>query len=268
MKTIVIKMGGELMHSQTMLSALCQAIVELKKAGNHIVIIHGGGPQISEMEKKLGKNPVIHHGRRVTDAESLDIIKMLLAGKLNCELVSTLQSFGVNAVGLTGIDGNLLKTKRRSPQKELNLIDFGYVGDIMSVDPALIQLVIEKEMIPVIAPLGADADGQIYNINADTVASAIALSLHADQWIILSNIDGVYDQMGKTIPFLTCDMAQDLINNGIIKDGMIPKISAIIKAVQAGLNEVHIVNGFKPEKLNYILSGESPGTMITGEANS
>jgi acetylglutamate kinase len=271
-QTYVIKIGGELISKPAIFSSLCKEIAKLKQADINVVLIHGGGQQTSEMEIKLGKIPNIIDGRRVTDENSLEIIKMVIAGKINIEIISTLQSNGVSAVGLSGVDGNILSVHRRPPKKiinkntqELQIIDYGFVADILAVNPELMLTLIENNFLPVIAPLAADNQGNIYNINADTVASSIALSLNAVQWIILTNIDGVYDQKGNTLPHLTCNSARALIDEGIIINGMIPKIESIIEAVHAGIKSVHIINGLKPEKLKNLFLEKSLGTLITNE---
>ena len=228
--------------------------------------------EISEMEIKLGKTPNIVQGRRVTDEHSLEMIKMVIAGKINIEIINALQCNGVSAVGLTGVDGHTLNAHRRPPQKIIDkktkahqIVDYGFVGDIFAVNPALILTLLENNFLPVIAPLAADNQGNIYNINADTVASSTALSINAAQWIILTNIDGVYDQKGNTLSHLTCKKARTLIAEGIITNGMIPKIESIISSIQAGIKSVHIINGLKPEKLENIFLNKSLGTLITNE---
>ncbi len=266
----VIKMGGELISKPQILNALCKEIAGLKQAGIHVVLVHGGGQQTSEMEIKLGHSPNIINGRRVTDENALDIVKMIIAGKINIEILTALQCNGIAAVGLSGIDGHILNVQRRPPIKIFNkktqeqqIIDYGFVGEILSVNPELILTLLENNFLPVIAPLAADDQGIIYNINADTVASSIALSLHAVQWIILSNIDGVYDLKGNTLPFLSCQIARELIADGTITNGMIPKIESILSAIQAGIKSVHIINGLKPEKLANLFHEKSLGTLIT-----
>ncbi len=271
-KTYVIKMGGELINNPGILNALCKEIARLKQSDKNIVIVHGGGQQTSEMEIKLGKTSHIVDGRRVTDENAIDVIKMVIAGKINIEIINSLQCNGISSVGLTGVDDRILNVRRRPPQKIIHkktktheVIDYGFVGDILSVNPALILTLIENNFLPVIAPLAADNQGHIYNVNADTVASAIALSVNATQWIILTNIEGVYDQKGSTIPHLTCTKARTLIEEGIISNGMIPKMESIIVALQSGIKSVHVINGLNPENLKNIFLKPSSGTLITKE---
>ena len=256
---IVIKLGGEIIHQPDTFNLLCGEIAKLKKLKINIVLVHGGGQQVNLVEAKLGNTPTIIHGRRVTDESALDTIKMVIAGKINIEIVSALLAHGVSAVGLTGVDDNMLHVCRRP----VKTIDYGFVGDIQSVNPKLILNLLANDLIPVIAPLAADENGKIYNINADTVASAIALSINATQWVILSNIDGVYDENGTTLSHLSCDEAKSFIASGVITDGMIPKIESIISAIQSGLKSVHLINGLKPEKLAGLFLKESLGTLVT-----
>lgn len=268
-RLFIVKMGGELISKPSVLSALCKELAKLKQAGINIVLVHGGGQQISEMEVKLGKKTNIVNGRRITDEQTLDITKMVVAGKINIEIVNTLQTNGIQAVGLSGVDGNILNVVRRIPKTIFNketlqhqTVDYGFVGEILSVNPALLLTLLNNNYLPVIAPLASDENGVIYNINADTVASSIALSLNAEQLIILSNIDGVYDTTGNTLTNLTCKQARELITQGCITKGMIPKIEAIISAIQSGLRSAHIINGLAPQRLNNILVEQSLGTLI------
>ncbi len=259
-KIFVIKIGGEIISDPNHFNLLCKEIAKLKKENNHIVIVHGGGKQITEMEEKLGNTPKIINGRRITDEHSIDIVKMIL-GKINIEITGALKKQGISAVGLSGVDGNILHAERRSPKP----IDYGFVGNIVSTHPELVLTLIEKNFLPVVAPLASDHDGMIYNINADTVATTLALSLKATQLIILTNTEGVYDQNGIIFPYLTCQKALSLIKEGIITHGMIAKIESIHSAIKSGIQAVHLINGFKPEKLAAIFSGKSLGTLITKE---
>jgi acetylglutamate kinase len=249
---IVIKIGGEVINHSIAFHSLCKKIANLKKTNTRMVLIHGGGHQVNELEAKLGNKPKIVNGRRITDENALDSIKMVIAGKMNIEIVSALQAQGVSAVGLSGVDGNLLNVCRRPA----NTIDYGFVADIKSVNPKLMMTLLENNFVPVIAPLAADENGVIYNINADTVASAIALAIKASQWMIFSNIDGIYDEQGNTITHISCEAAQSLISKGVITGGMIPKVEAIIAAIQSGIQSVHLLNGLKT-------SHEQIGTTIT-----
>jgi acetylglutamate kinase len=268
----VIKIGGELIGKAEVFKALCTQIAKLKKNGMNIVVIHGGGSQINEMEAKLGKTPNIVNGRRITDETTLETIKMVIAGKINIEILSALQCHGITAVGLSGVDGNLLQVRRRPPKTIINtttqqteVIDYGFVADIFGVNPELLFSLLNNNFLPVIAPLAADKQGIVYNINADTVAQAIALALKAKQWIILSNIDGVHDHDGAIMTHLTCTQARALLNTGVITNGMIPKVESILLAIESGIASVHIINGLKPEKLASLGLAETLGTLITKE---
>lgn len=255
-KIIVIKVGGEVFNNPEVFNKLSCEIAKLHQSNNAIVLVHGGGQQASAWEEKLGKTPQKINGRRITDEQSLDILKMVIAGKINIEILSQLQKHGIAAVGLSGVDGNILLGQRRPVQKIkdqnsgiMNDIDFGLVADIKSANPKLLYTLLHNGFVPVIAPLVADQNGVIYNVNADTVAAAIAISLQAAEWLILTNVDGVYDLQKNVLPKLSCVDALALIDSGTITAGMIPKVEAIISALKSGLQSARIINGLKPENL-------------------
>jgi acetylglutamate kinase len=255
----VIKLGGEIIDKPKILKQICKETGCLIQTGIQVIVIHGGGNQATQWGEKLNHKPNIIHGRRITDEKTLDIVKMVFAGKINIELLSVFREAGIPAVGLSGVDGNILHACKRPPQHN---IDYGFVGDILSVNPELIFMLMEKKFLPVIAPLACDENGVIYNINADTVASAIAVALQADKWIILSNIDGIYDAQKNYLSHLTCAQARALIQQGAITAGMIPKVESIISAVQSGIKSVQIINGAKSGALSMLLSQQSIGTTF------
>lgn len=267
---IVIKVGGEILSSHDALSSLCQGIAQLKHAGAAVIVVHGGGNQISAWAKKLGYVSKFINGRRITDAQNLDLAKMLCAGKINIEILSQLHVFAVAAVGLSGVDGHILHVHRRPPQPSINLqtqqqqmLDYGFVADIEQVNSALITSLIEKNFTPVIAPLACDHAGVIYNINADTVAAAIAVSLQATEWLIVSNVDGIYDANGNVLAHITAQQAQQFMQQGTINGGMVPKIQSILTSLHAGIRKVQIINGFNPQAFLQYIDGTTHGTMVT-----
>jgi len=275
LKIFIIKIGGEIIDTPNALQSFCQEIAELRKKNNKIIIVHGGGQTATAWEEKLGRPAKIIQGKRITDEITLDIVKMIFSGKINIELLSLLQTCGVSAVGLSGVDGNILTVQRRPPQKIIDnktgktkKIDYGFVGDIVTVNPKLLTILIKKNFVPVIAPLAADKNGIIYNINADRVAAAIAHSLSPCQWIIATNVDGVYDAQSRIFSRLSCAESLSLIKQGIITDGMIPKIESIISALKSkikpGVKSVRIINGMQAGKLSeLILQTKSIGTLIS-----
>lgn len=236
----VIKIGGEIIDNAISLSHCMQQIASLVKDNKQVIVVHGGGIQISKMADKLHINTQIIDGRRITDEATLDMIKMIVAGKINTDLVNALQSHHLFAVGLTGVDGKLIKARRQPPR---NTIDFGLVGTITKINPEIALTLLANNYVPVIAPLAGDDNGIIYNINADTVAAAVAVALKADKWIALTNVQGVYDENGEVLSQLSCTDAALLMKNGVITGGMIPKLTAVTSAIKAGLKSVHIING-------------------------
>lgn len=270
-KTFVIKFGGEVADNEETLLSFCEEIALCAQVGIKVVAVHGGGKQATELSEKLGIEPKIINGRRITDEGALDVVKMVFAGKINIEILGALRKAGVPAVGLSGVDGNTLHAKRRPPQVVVNektgrkqTVDYGFVGDIFDVDPKLINTLIEKDFVPVVASLAADDEGRVYNVNADTVASAIAAELKAEKWIIASDVDGVLDGNTKPISRLTRDQVKQLIRDKIITGGMIPKVENALAAIAAGVKSVHIINGMKPGSLlEEVFTESGAGTMFS-----
>ena len=218
-------------------------VVLTKFIGMSPVVVHGGGPQINEVMDKMGKKPVFIEGIRITDGETMDIVEMVLGGKINKELVNRINQHGGNAVGLTGKDGGLIRARKlRTPRKSRG-IDRGLVGEVESISPNIIRSLEQSRFIPVIAPIGVDSKGKTYNINADTAAGAIAATLKAEKLIFLTDVKGILDRDGKLISTLTRKQALRLIKSGVITSGMLPKVKACLEALNGGVKKTHIIDG-------------------------
>jgi len=242
-KTIVIKYGGNAMINEDLKRTVMEDITLLKYVGMNPVIVHGGGPDISAELKTHNVESEFINGLRVTDADTIKIAQMVLVGKTNKEVVSNININGGNAVGLCGIDGRIIECVPLTEDTEGNKIDVGYVGKITKVNSGIIKSLCEDEYIPVIAPIGTDKSGQSYNINADTVASAVATAMGAEKLIYLTDVEGVKDNNGDIIFEITTENAEKLIEDGTISGGMIPKSRACMEAVNQGVNRVHIIDG-------------------------
>jgi len=241
-KTIVIKYGGNAMIREDLKNKVLLDVVLMKYVGMNPVLVHGGGPEVSQMMKKAGKQPEFINGLRVTDQETMDIAEMVLAGKLNKGIVALLNKNGSKAVGLSGKDGNLIMAKKMLVDKG----DLGFVGDIEKINPEVIQVLIEKGYIPVICSVGVGHDGESYNINADHVAGELAATLKADKLIMLTDVQGIfqdYHNPDSLISTLSIQRAKAMIENGSIEGGMIPKIEACIRALEGGVAKAHIIDG-------------------------
>ena len=242
-KTIVIKFGGNAMVDERLKEMFAEDVVLAKYIGMNPVVVHGGGPQITEVMDKMGKKPVFIEGIRITDGETMDIVEMVLGGKINKELVNRINQHGGNAVGLTGKDGGLIKARKlRSPRKGPG-IDRGLVGEVESISPNIIRSLEASRFIPVIAPIGVDSKGRTYNINADTAAGAIAATLKAEKLIFLTDVKGIMDKDGRLISTLNRRQALRLIKNGVITSGMLPKVKACLVALEGGVKKTHIIDG-------------------------
>jgi acetylglutamate kinase len=263
-KVVVVKYGGNAMGSVVAgsddLDLFAQDVVLMRSVGMRPVIVHGGGPQIGELMDRLGKVPEFRDGLRVTDAETLDIARMVLVGKVNREVVSAINVHAPLAVGLSGEDASLLTASPRNP-------DLGFVGDVASVDTGILDRLLNEELIPVIATIGADAGGQAYNINADTAAGAIAEALAAEKLVYLTNIEGLrrdVDDAASLISAATADELEALIATGVISAGMIPKVESCIHAVRHGVGHAHILDGRLPHALLLeVFTHEGVGTMVS-----
>jgi acetylglutamate kinase len=265
-KTIVIKYGGNAMTDDHLKQCFAQDVVLLKLVGMNPVVVHGGGPQINEMLDKLGKKGEFIQGMRVTDAETMDVVEMVLGGQVNKEIVNLINRNGGKAVGLTGQDGNfihahkLLIEDKDNPSK---MIDIGQVGQITSIDPSIINFLDSGDFIPVVAPIGVGEDGETYNINADLVAGKLAEILGAEKLILLTNTPGVLDKDGELLTGLTPKQIDDLVADGTLSGGMLPKISSALDAARSGVKTVHIIDGrVEHALLLEILTDEGIGTLI------
>ncbi len=270
-KTVVIKLGGSVMEKEKLLDAMLRDIVLLNYVGMKIVIVHGGGPEVSEEMRKLGKKPKFVEGLRVTDEETMEILHEQLAGKINKEIVLGISKHGGRALGISGMDGNLIRAHKllykttTSKGREVEM-DLGLVGEVEQINPTVINYLVGTGYIPVIAPIGIDAEGHSLNINADVVAAELSAAMRAKKLILLTNVIGVMrdPKDEKTlVPQLTAEEAQKLIQEGVVKKGMIPKIDACLRAVQGGVERAHIIKGTTPHVLLLeILTESGIGTMI------
>ncbi|MBS0484151.1 MAG: acetylglutamate kinase [Proteobacteria bacterium] len=265
-KTIVIKYGGNAMVEENLKHGFARDVVLLKLVGMNPVVVHGGGPQIDEMLKRVGKQGEFIQGMRVTDAETMNVVEMVLGGSVNKDIVNLINRHGGKAVGLTGKDGAFIRAKkmlmadRETAGKWINI---GQVGEIESIDPALIALLDTQDFIPVIAPIGVGADGESYNINADLVAGKLAEILKAEKLILLSNIPGVMDKKGDLLTGLTAQKVDELFADGTISGGMLPKIGSALDAVKKGVRSCHIIDGrVEHALLLEILTDQGIGTLI------
>ena len=248
-KTIVIKYGGSSMEQEAVRRNFALDVVLLKYIGLNPVIVHGGGPQISEMLKKIGKKSQFIEGMRVTDGETMDIVEMVLVGKVNKEIVNLINQQGGKAVGLSGKDGQLIVAKKlkvtRSQGADLppEIIDVGLVGEVKSVNPGILEALMREHFIPVIAPVGVGDGGETFNINADLVAGKVAAALKAEKFILLTDVEGVLDEKKELIPTLVAQKAKELMAQKVISSGMIPKVNCCLDALAAGVTKTHIING-------------------------
>jgi acetylglutamate kinase len=265
-KLVVVKYGGNAMTDENLKQSFAEDVVLLKLVGLNVVVVHGGGPQIEQLLAKVGKKGEFVQGMRVTDAETMDIVEMVLAGQVNKEIVELINQAGGRAVGLTGQDGGLIRAKKLlidSKDRPGEQIDIGQVGEITSVDPAVIQTLNASGFIPVIAPIGSGFKGETFNINADVVAGKIAEIMKAEKLVLLTNTAGVLDKAGNLITGLTAREIDDLFADGTLSGGMLPKISSALDAAKAGVNSVHIIDGRVDHALLLeIMTDHGVGTMI------
>lgn len=265
-KTIVVKYGGNAMTDEVLKGGFARDVVLLKLVGINLVVVHGGGPQIEDLLSRVGKKGEFIQGMRVTDAETMDIVEMVLAGKVNKEIVELINHAGGKAVGLTGQDGGLIRARKlilSGGSDAPGDLDIGQVGEIESVDPQVIESLLASGFIPVIAPIGSGAHGETYNINADLVAGKLAEILKAEKLVLMTNTPGVLDKQGNLITGLTAREIDQLFDDGTLSGGMLPKISSALDAARSGVQSVHIIDGRVPNSLLLeILTNEGVGTMI------
>ncbi|MDD5248819.1 MAG: acetylglutamate kinase [Rhodocyclaceae bacterium] len=265
-KTIVIKYGGNAMTDENLKQCFARDVVLLKLVGMNVVVVHGGGPQIEHLLKRVGKKGEFVQGMRVTDAETMEVVEMVLGGQVNKEVVNLINQAGGKAVGLTGKDGSFIRAKKLlMPHKDNpeDMIDIGQVGDIVAIDPSLISLLDTGAFIPVIAPIGVGSEGETYNINADVVAGKIAEVLKAEKLVLLTNTPGVLDEQGKLLTGITPKQIDDMVAAGTLSGGMLPKIGSALDAARSGVKGVHIIDGrVEHALLLEILTDEGVGTLI------
>ena len=271
--TVVIKYGGNAMENDELKNSFARDVVMLKQVGLNPVIVHGGGPQIGSLLERLGKESKFIQGMRVTDQETMDVVQMVLGGLVNKDIVNLIQHNGGQAIGLTGKDGRLIKARKmllkaqdeNDPALQTSeIIDIGHVGEVQGIDTTIIDLIAGSDFIPVIAPIGVDENGISYNINADLVAGKMAEVLRAEKLILLTNVAGLKDKQGKVLTCLSAERVDELIKDGTIHGGMLPKIGCALDAVKNGVHTAHIIDGrVSHAVLLEILTDQGIGTLIS-----
>lgn len=272
-KTFVVKFSGKVTEDKENLASLAEELALMHQVGIRVCVIHGGGKQLTELAKKLGVVQTVIEGRRVTDDDTLDLAKMIFRGKINTEILAALRRRGIDAVGLSGVDGGVVKAVKRPPKDVVNkqtgeteTVDFGHVGDVVDVDARLINLLLSQNYLPVISSLAADDDGKIFNVNADTIASEIAAELKAEKLILLSDVNGIYVKEGdesSKISRLTSGEAQRMIESGQATGGMIPKLQNLVSLLERGIGSAHVISGAKRNALlSEVFTDEGTGTMV------
>jgi acetylglutamate kinase len=265
-KTIVVKYGGNAMTDERLKNSFARDVVLLKLVGMNPVVVHGGGPQIDDMLKRLGKKGEFVQGMRVTDDETMDVVEMVLGGLVNKDIVNLINQHGGRAIGLTGKDGAFIRARKMlvpNENDESEMLDIGQVGEVASIDPEIVSLLETREFIPVVAPIGVGADGRSYNINADLVAGKLAEVLKAEKLVLLTNTPGVLDKNGKLLTGITPKQVDDLFADGTISGGMLPKIASALDAAKGGVRGVHIIDGrVEHALLLEVLTDEGVGTLI------
>ena len=268
-KTIVIKYGGNAMVDEELKAGFARDVVMMKLVGINPVVVHGGGPQIGDLLKRLGKQSEFIQGMRVTDAETMDVVEMVLGGLVNKEIVTLINRHGGSAVGLTGKDGDLIRARklhltRENPEAQApEIIDIGHVGEVESIDASVVDMLVHGNFIPVVAPIGVGDDGRSYNINADLVAGKMAEVLKAEKLILLTNTQGLLDKSGRLLTGLTLERVDELVADGTITGGMLPKIACAPDAVKAGVNSAHIIDGRVPHAVMVeLFTDQGIGTLI------
>ena len=268
-KTVVVKFGGNAMVDEELKHSFARDIVLMKLVGLNPIVIHGGGPQIGQLLTRLGKTSDFVDGMRVTDSETMDVVEMVLGGLVNKEIVNLINMHGGKAVGLTGKDGNFIQAKKinitkASPEaKAPEIIDLGHVGEVSSIDPAVVEMLGRSDFIPVIAPIGVGDDGHSYNINADLVAGKVAEVLKAEKLILLTNTAGILDKQGELLTGLSIKDIDDLIADGTIAGGMIPKTRCATDALKGGVHSVHIIDGrVEHAVLLELFTDQGVGTLL------
>lgn len=273
-QTFVVKLGGDVLKDPAILDLVAGQLALLHSLGIRLVVVHGGGPQASELQVRLGQQPQMVAGRRVTDDAALEAVKMAFGGILNTDVVAALRENEIQAVGLTGVDGDLITARRRPPVRVVDdagterTVDYGHVGDIAGVDPRVLTTLLDGRFVPVIASLAGDGDGNVYNINADTVAESVAVALRAMKLIFLTAVPGVLrdrNDPATLVTFADPDDLTGLMASGALAGGMRPKVEACIRAATGGVERTHIIDGRAPDALLLeVFTGAGIGTMIVG----
>lgn len=278
-KTFVVKFSGKVTEDHDRLISLAEELALLHQVGIRVCVVHGGGKQLSQLAEKMGIEQTIIEGRRVTDDETLEMAKMIFAGKINTDILAALRHRGVEAVGLSGVDGNIVHAERRPPKEIVNRetgesehIDFGHVGDIVEINATLLTVLLDQGYLPVVSSLGADDQGKVFNINADTIASEIAIQLKAEKLVLLSDVDGIYlkaNEPKTKLSRLTAGEAEALISQGKASGGMIPKLQSIIQLLGRGVKSAHIINGTSRNALlAEVFTNEGTGTMVVSDSEA
>lgn len=270
----VLKLGGEVAQGQS-LAQIAEQVSLIHHVGVKLALVHGGGPQINALLGQLGIPVTQVGGRRITDADTLRAAKMVYNGLINTDVVAALRAHGASAVGLTGVDGGLILATRRPPQPMMNngvevTVDFGHVGDIVRIQPELVETLMRERHIPVVCSLAADANGDVLNINADTIAAALAVGLKAQKLIVMTNVPGVLrrrDDLASIISYTDVETLRGMIRDGVIQGGMLPKVEACIDAILGGVPRTHVIDGGRPDALLLeLFSNQGCGTMIVNES--
>ncbi|CAN5333244.1 acetylglutamate kinase [soil metagenome] len=272
-KKFVVKFSGKVTEDKENLASLVEELALLHQVGIRVCVVHGGGKQLTELAEKLGVVQTVIGGRRVTDDDTLELAKMIFRGKINTEILAQFRRRGIQAVGLSGIDGGVVNAVKRPPRDILNKktgvtesVDFGHVGDVIDVNASLINILLDSRYLPIISSLGADDDGRIFNINADTIAAEIAADLQAEKLILLSDVNGIYldEQREETkLSQITTVDARHLIDSGRATGGMIPKLESLIDLLDRGVKSAHVISGSKRNAiLAEVFTDEGTGTMI------
>jgi acetylglutamate kinase len=272
-QTFVVKLSGKATEDPDNLSSLAEELALLHQVGIRICVVHGGGKQLSDLASKLGIQQTIIEGRRVTDDATLEMAKMIFAGKINTDILAALRNRSIEAVGLSGVDGNIVHAERRPPKEVLNRetgersqVDYGHVGDVVEINSRLLSVLLNEGYLPVISSLGADSEGTVFNINADTIAAEIAIQLKAEKLILLSDVDGIYLRPAEPetkLSRLTAAEADAMIKDGTATGGMIPKLQSITALLRRGVHSAHILSGTtRNALLSEIFTDSGTGTMI------
>lgn len=275
-KTFVVKFSGKVTEDRDNLASLAEELSLLHQVGIRVCVIHGGGKQLTELAEKLGVAQTVIEGRRVTDDDTLELAKMIFAGKINTDILAALRRRGTDAVGLSGIDGNIVHATKRPPKEIVNrstgqttTVDFGNVGDVLEINSHLLKLLLDNGFLPVVSSLGADDDGHVFNINADTIAAEIAVQLRAEKLVLLSDVNGIYlDPKDETtkISRLTTAEAVDLVESGRATGGMIPKLQSLVSLIEKGVGSAHVISGnARNALLQEVFTDQGTGTMIVGD---